>query len=415
MTGPDGSLRKVIGLGLAVAVLLGVAAAGGSMVRGTKTDATAGDAFPYALMGAAVAVTLVGVTLLAFRAARPGRLHLRPLELLAIAFIAAAIGALVGTVFTPDPKQVDDVSPLDEDAIEEREQQSDTFEEGTRAGTVDRDGDGVPDRDSNGDLIIAYDTDGDGRVDGYLQPCPDGTPAPEPRPGFTPIDNDCDGTIDEWLRFDPDTVLQGGSDYSELPPPDTIAPEDREQRADDANRDARGNTLRNIVLLLAAVAVCAAIIVWLVRMPDRERDEPDRTDDEAPPPPSVDLSSSFEASLDTMLEAPDPREAICAAYGRLLEGFAGAGLPRRAEEAPEEHVRRCLAAAHMDPRPVRELLDLFALARFSSHPVDESHRLAAVRAMRASLASAGTAAPPVRPQPVAAGGGPWAPPPQGQP
>ena len=94
-----------------------------------------------------------------------------------------------------------------------------------------------------------------------------------------------------------------------------------------------------------------------------------------------------------MLEDPDPREAICAAYGRLLDGFADAGLPRRAEEAPEEHVRRCLAAAHMDPRPVRELLDLFALARFSSHPVDESHRLAAVRAMRASLASAGSCAP----------------------
>ena len=78
-------------------------------------------------------------------------------------------------------------------------------------------------------------------------------------------------------------------------------------------------------------------------------------------------------------------------------------------------MRRCLAAAHMDPVPVRELLDLFALARFSSHPVDESHRLAAVRAMRASLASAGSAspvaAPTPRPEPAGVGA-PWSPPPQ---
>jgi hypothetical protein len=415
MTGSDGSLRTVIGLGLAIAVLLGVAAAGGSMLRGTQTDATAGDAFPYALMGAVVAVAIVGTVLLALRLTRPGVVRLRPLELLAIAFIAAAIGALIGTAFTPDPKNADDVSPLDDEAIEQREQQSDTFEEGTRAGTVDRDGDGRPDTDSNGDLIIAYDTDGDGRIDGYLQPCPDSTPVPAPRPGFTPIDNDCDGTIDEWLPFDPDTILRGGSDFSELDPPSTIAPEEREQRADDANREAQGHALRNILLLALAVAVCAAIIVWLVRMPDRHDDGGATEDDPLPPPPAVDLSSSFEASLDTMLEDPDPREAICAAYGRLLDGFAEAGLPRRAEEAPEEHVRRCLDAAHMDPRPVRELLDLFALARFSSHPVDESHRLAAVRAMRASLASSGTAsavvAPAARPEPAGVGA-PWGPPPR---
>lgn len=411
MTGSDGSLRKVIGLGLAIAALLGIAAAGGSMLRGTKTDATAGDAFPYALMGAVVALAIVGIVLVAIRLTRPGLVRLRPLELLAIAFIAAAIGALVGTAFTPDPKDADDVSPLDDDAIEQREQQSDSFEEGTRAGTVDRDGDGRPDTDSNGDLIIAYDTDGDGRIDGYLQPCPDGTSAPEPRPGLTPIDNDCDGTIDEWLPFDPDTILRGGSDFSELDPPATIAPEEREQRADDANRDAQGHALRNILLLVLAVAVCAAIIVWLVRMPDRKDDDDTTPEDEPPAPPTVDLSSSFEASLDTMLEDPDPREAICAAYGRLLDGFAGAGLPRRAEEAPEEHVRRCLAAAHMDPRPVRELLDLFALARFSSHPVDESHRLAAVRAMRAALASAGSASPTPQPEPAGVGAA-WGPPPQ---
>ena len=82
-------------------------------------------------------------------------------------------------------------------------------------------------------------------------------------------------------------------------------------------------------------------------------------------------------------EVPSP------APGRLLEGFADIGLARRPEEAPEEHVRRSLAVARVDPRPVRQLVSLFALARFSEHPVDESHRSAAVAAMQAALASVG--------------------------
>lgn len=393
-TGRDGdrNLRKVLSLGLAIAALLGIAAAGGSVVRASSTSAGAADAFPYALMGALAAVTVAAIVLVAIRAARPGSMRLRPVELLAAAFIAAAIGALLGAAFTPDPATADDVSPLEEDEIERREQQADEIGEDARAGTVDRDGDGEADLDSEGNPIIAYDRDGDGRIDGYLQPCPPDTPAPEPRPGYTPIDNECDGTVDEWVPFDDSTFLTDGPEFQESAPR-TVPPEEREERADDENSDALSGRLRTILLLVLAVAVCAAIVAWLVRMPDRDDDADDTEDDPPSPAPAVDLTSSFEASLDTMLDDPDPRTAICAAYGRLLDGFAAAGLPRRPEEAPEEHVHRCLATAHMDPRPVRKLLGLFALARFSDHPVDESHRIAAVRAMRAALASAGTTPP----------------------
>jgi hypothetical protein len=381
----------VISLGLAIAALLGIAAAGGSVVRASSTTADAADAFPYALMGALAAVALAAVVLVAIRAARPGSMRLRPVELLAAAFIAAAIGALLGAAFTPDPATADDVSPLEEDEIERRERQADEITEEARAGTVDRDGDGEADVDSDGNPIIAYDRDGDGRIDGYLQPCPPDTPVPEPRPGYTPIDNECDGTVDEWIPFDDSTFLTDGPEFQESAPR-TVPAEEREERAADQNRDALSGRLKTILLLVLAVAACAAIVAWLVRMPDR--DDEDDGDEPAPAPePTVDLTSSFEASLDTMLDDPDPRTAICAAYGRLLDGFAAAGLPRRPEEAPEEHVQRCIDAAHMDPRAVGELLGLFAFARFSDHPVDESHRIAAVRAMRAALSSAGTTPP----------------------
>lgn len=390
MTGSeDANLGRVLGLGLAVAVLLGVAAAGGSIVRSTSTEATARQAFPYALMGAATAVVLVGIVLVAIRAAKPGALRLRPFELLAIAFIAAAIGSLLGVALTPRAPTPDDVSPLEDEAIDEREAESDQFGAQTRAGPVDADRDGVADRDSNGEVIIAYDLDGDGRLDGYLQPCPPSTPDPEPRPGLTPVDVECDGTVDEWIQFDPNQFLDGDEFLEE--PPATVPPQERLERADDEGAQQRMSAIGKLLLGLLAVVVCALIVVWLVRMPDRRRDDVPGVDDDAPDPdqgpPPVDLRRSFNASLDAMLEDPDPRRAICAAYGRLLYGFADVGLARRSEEAPEEHVRRCLDAARVDPGPVRELLGLFALARFSSHPIDESHRIAAVRAMRAALAS----------------------------
>lgn len=388
MRGPhDGNLRKVLVLGLAIAALLGLAAAGGSIVRTTSTEATTRQVVPYALMGALAGAALMGIVLVAIHLARPGSVRLGPAELLAAVFVCAALGSLVGAALTPRTPPPEEVSPLDDEAIEDRRAEADQFDESTRAGTVDRDGDGEPDIDGDGNVIIAYDLDGDGRLDGYLERCPPGTPVPEPHPGYMAVDDECDGTVDRWLPFDPSTVLAGDAELEA--PPDTISPQERSERADEQGAAGRrGKVFMTLLLILLAVAICAAIIVWLVRMPDGDG-EPDADGHEAQPERApVDLAPSFEASLDAMLDHPDPRMAICAAYGCLLDGFAEAGLPRRSEEAPEEHVKRCLAAARMAPGPVRELLDLFALARFSTHAIEESHRIAAVRAMRAALASA---------------------------
>lgn len=399
MTGStDRGLGKVLGLGLAVAALLGVAAAGGSLVRGTSNTATAGQAFPYAMMGALAGVVLVGIGVAAIRLARPGSLTLRPVEWLAILFVAAALGALIGAALTPETPRPDEVSPLDDDEIDRRREQSGEFSDRTRVTRVDRDGDGQPDVDADGNPILGVDIDGDGRIDGYLQPCPDGTPVPESRPGYVPIDDECDGTVDHWVPFDPEMMLPGDGSAREVAPPDTISPTERAERARDEGADGqRGGILGKLLLILLAIAVGAAIIAYLVRMPDRKHgdDEPAEppADDEPPPP---DLSRSFEASLDAMLDDPDPRQAICAAYGKLLDGLAEVGLQRRVEEAPEEHMRRCFASARIDEAAAGELVGLFSLARFSPHPVDEQHRLAAVRAMRAALVTAA-------PQAVAAG------------
>ena len=50
-------------------------------------------------------------------------------------------------------------------------------------------------------------------------------------------------------------------------------------------------------------------------------------------------------------------------------------------------MERCLRAAELPARPIRELLRLFALARFSVHPITEEHRTRAISALDSAIAS----------------------------
>ena len=49
-------------------------------------------------------------------------------------------------------------------------------------------------------------------------------------------------------------------------------------------------------------------------------------------------------------------------------------------------MERCLRAADLPGAPIRELLRLFALARFSSHPITEGHRHRAIAALESAIA-----------------------------
>jgi NADH:ubiquinone oxidoreductase subunit 6 (subunit J) len=94
--------------------------------------------------------------------------------------------------------------------------------------------------------------------------------------------------------------------------------------------------------------------------------------------------SAFAASLADLEAEPDPRRAIVAAYARLLDGLDAAGFGRHLAEAPEEHLRRVLEQLRVPPAPLHTLVALFGEARFSEHPLDASHKQAAIDAFRAA-------------------------------
>jgi Domain of unknown function (DUF4129) len=143
-----------------------------------------------------------------------------------------------------------------------------------------------------------------------------------------------------------------------------------------------------VPLLVAGVAVVAmAAIGAALVLAERRRRGPARSRAEL-------LVELLDDTLVDVEREPEPRRAVIAAWARMERGLAAAGLPRRAAEAPFEYAARVLAAAQVDPASVRRLTDLFERAKFSRHVVDRAMRdeaLAALRAVRADLASAADA------------------------
>jgi NADH:ubiquinone oxidoreductase subunit 6 (subunit J) len=105
---------------------------------------------------------------------------------------------------------------------------------------------------------------------------------------------------------------------------------------------------------------------------------------EEEPEPETDveevLSAVVQEAIDDLRAEPDPRRAVIAAYARM-EGVLGRyGYPRRAAEAPYEYVRRVLSDLRVTPAAISELTDLFELAKFSPHRIDEEMRERAIDA-----------------------------------
>jgi hypothetical protein len=286
---------------------------------------------------------------------------------------------------------------------------------GNDAGEVTARFEGVYARDDNGDVRLYLDTDGDGTYETSTSPCPldsgavipPSTSIAERGKSLVPIDDDCDGDIDAYARVDDFTPRASPpAEAGAVPPRDRTTeppPTDRGPGGDDGSGTERateaqddggdGLPLLAVVLLVAlggALLAAAAVAVSraLQRGGDEDRDG-DTAGDESPEPvdaAGAAATGAIEGSLDAIRAAPDPREGIIAAYARLLDGLAANGMARRASETPEQYLRRCVDDLGVPRAPMAELTRLFTIARFSSHPIDEQQRQAAISCLQQTLA-----------------------------
>ena len=131
-----------------------------------------------------------------------------------------------------------------------------------------------------------------------------------------------------------------------------------------------------ISLGLAAAVVLVSIVAWI--MSERRRRFLARVRGSEP---RETMSAAIEEGIEILLSHPDPRQAVIAAYSVMERAFARAGSARRHYETPLEFVGRILSSVPSAGADAARLADLFELAKFSQHEIDEKMRGIAVNAL----------------------------------
>ena len=127
----------------------------------------------------------------------------------------------------------------------------------------------------------------------------------------------------------------------------------------------------------AAVLVGGAVVAFV--LVSRRRRSRARV---AAPESFQELAAALDHAIDDLRRDPDPRRAVVAAYARMEQALSVFGLPRRPSEAPYEYLARAGRAIAAE-ESVATLTDLFEVAKFSEHAVDEPMRERAIAALEA--------------------------------
>ena len=122
--------------------------------------------------------------------------------------------------------------------------------------------------------------------------------------------------------------------------------------------------------------IAAAIAIAVIA--DRRRRRPDALTAEQ----LKELREALDEAIEDLRRDPDPRRAVVAAYARMEQALTVYGLPRKPAEAPYEYLSRVARELEAE-KPVAALTELFEVAKFSEHSVDENMRTRAIDALTA--------------------------------
>ena len=143
-----------------------------------------------------------------------------------------------------------------------------------------------------------------------------------------------------------------------------------------------------LLLLFAALAI-AAIALTSYR---RRRSGPRPAPDEAADATAAPLAAALAAGERALHEDADPRAAIIGCYAAMERSLADAGSPPRLADTPAEVLGRATASGLVRSAWAGTLTGLFRRARYSSHPMTEDDRTAAIGALAQVQADLGGAA-----------------------
>ena len=121
--------------------------------------------------------------------------------------------------------------------------------------------------------------------------------------------------------------------------------------------------------LIAAAAITALVVA-------RRR----RTAARASVTALEELARALDEAIEDLRRDPDPRRAVIAAYARMEQALSVYGLSRRPAETPYEYLGRVAQELEAEDS-VAALTELFEVAKFSEHSVDETMRGHAIDAL----------------------------------
>ncbi|HEY2305790.1 MAG TPA: DUF4129 domain-containing protein [Streptosporangiaceae bacterium] len=136
-----------------------------------------------------------------------------------------------------------------------------------------------------------------------------------------------------------------------------------------------GNPWPLLVLFAFVALAAAALTVYRRRRAVPPPPEPD------PEPDAEPLVAALAAGARVLHEDPDPRTAIIGCYAAMERSLADAGSPPRMADTPAEVLSRATASGLVRSAPATTLTSLFRRARYSSHPMTEADRAAAIDAL----------------------------------
>ncbi|MEO8272970.1 MAG: DUF4129 domain-containing protein [Chloroflexota bacterium] len=140
-----------------------------------------------------------------------------------------------------------------------------------------------------------------------------------------------------------------------------------------------------LVALVITVGLLGALIVAAIRWRIQDR----RFATDGPSDHRTATEAAVDVSLEALRQEADPRRAVIAAYAAMERSLSDAGLGRHRSEAPLEYLRRVLTERTDAPDEVRTITDLFQVAKFSEHTVDEDMRTDAIEALEHIRAATG--------------------------
>jgi hypothetical protein len=146
------------------------------------------------------------------------------------------------------------------------------------------------------------------------------------------------------------------------------------------------------LLVLFAVVAIAAVALSAYR---RRRTAPltaEPAPDPEPEPDAEPLTAALAAGARVLHEDPDPRTAIIGCYAAMERSLADVGSPPRMADTPAEVLSRATASGLVRTAWATTLTGLFRRARYSSHPMTEADRAAAIEALAQVQADLGSGA-----------------------